>query len=224
MKPLYKFLIIFVVIVLGLWIIGRLTGALQYFSVPTEANIPTMKLGDRFFASNLKVPVRNSFICYYKENTMFGRIIATHRLVGLPGDIIQIKNGDLFVNGAIADGQFPITNEFMVSIADYRKVAELVKDRFVSFNTNGDSVMLRIEERVLKDWHFTFKRKIISPTINDEDIYTVYKKRWNADNFGPVTVPVNSYFVLGDNRLASEDSRYSGFVPRKEVVGTVLWK
>jgi signal peptidase I len=38
-------------------------------------------------------------------------------------------------------------------------------------------------------------------------------------NFGPVTVPKESYFVLGDNRDQSKDSRYFGFVERKSIIG-----
>jgi signal peptidase I len=42
-------------------------------------------------------------------------------------------------------------------------------------------------------------------------------------NFGPVTVPAGQYFMMGDNRDNSEDSRYWGFMPREYVKGKALF-
>ena len=42
-------------------------------------------------------------------------------------------------------------------------------------------------------------------------------------NFGPVTVPAGQYFMMGDNRDNSEDSRYWGFLPREYIKGKALF-
>lgn len=67
--------------------------------------------------------------------------------------------------------------------------------------------------------------------INDKEVVEEFKKTgnttdYNIEKLGSNTVPENSYFVLGDNRENSEDSRVFGFITKDEIVGKVefrLW-
>jgi signal peptidase I len=55
--------------------------------------------------------------------------------------------------------------------------------------------------------------------VNGNAIDEPYVASLDHGNFKPVVVPHNSYFVLGDNRTASDDSRSWGMVPQKDVIG-----
>ena len=54
MKKLFISAAICLGIVLSLWIVARITGMLQFYSIPTVANEPTIKKGDKVFTTNLK--------------------------------------------------------------------------------------------------------------------------------------------------------------------------
>lgn len=71
--------------------------------------------------------------------------------------------------------------------------------------------VLYLNGQKIKDENFTQR---IDPGIIDGEINP-------RDNFGPITVPPDSYFVLGDNRDQSLDSRFWGFVMREKIMGRV---
>ncbi|MEN3046889.1 MAG: signal peptidase I [Candidatus Hydrothermales bacterium] len=104
----------------------------------------------------------------------------------------------------------------------------------------GDTVMIR-DKRVyingkllIEEYAIHKDERIISSPYNMENkaFAEYFQKEWEnraflndiniRDNFGPVVVPQNSYFVLGDNRDFSSDSRFFGPVPKKLLKGIPL--
>ena len=84
---------------------------------------------------------------------------------------------------------------------------------YTQFIPQGDTVEIRDKKVYING------KRLIEP-------YAVHLDRWNMgfprDEYGPVKVPPGSLFVLGDNRDSSEDSRYWGYVPQKNIIGEVF--
>jgi signal peptidase I len=108
------------------------------------------------------------------------------RLVGLPGDTVEMRDGVLFRNGV------------------------RVTERYVE---RADMDYDSPEEE------FAWQREyLVRPSGSALSAYHPSRNTW-----GPLVVPSKSYFVLGDNRDNSLDSRYWGFVPDTLVRGSPLF-
>ena len=151
------------------------TFVVQAFKIPSGSMLNTLQIGDHILVSKFIYGVKLPFIqktiipvtdpkredivvFIYPEDPKKDFI---KRVVGVAGDVVEVKNKKLYVNGGLVERDYAI---------------------------HRDSRVLPVQ--------FTVR-----------------------DNFGPVTVPEKSLFVMGDNRDNSHDSRFWGFVPLSAVKG-----
>jgi signal peptidase I len=225
MKNYFKYPLIILGILSSLWTIGRVTNTFQLYNSPTPANEPTIETDSKFFASNLVSPRLLDFICFYAEHQMSGRQLRTFRVCGLEGDIVEIRKGKLYVNEKLVDSEIETQNFYKLSATHYEKLKGFLKVKDLQImSTQGDSVIISINDRLASEYNLDSLKVVYPRSHKDPEIFAMFSQQWNLDNFGAVKVPSGKYFVLGDNRHNALDSRYLGFIDKKNLVATVLWK
>ncbi len=224
MNKFFRFALLLLVVIGLLWLVARMTNVLQFYRSPSTANAPSIQHNELLFASSLVKPKRFDFICYRADLPMMGRQIVTHRLCGLPGDTIELRNGDLFVNGKNADEQLSLTHNYRLSAHDFARLKEHLKiEEYWVERISPDSVELPLSDAFIREHQVPAYRKLVDEP-KDESIAKLFGGHANQDRLGPVIVPKETYFVLGDNRHHTQDSRYLGFIDRSQTVATVLGK
>ena len=188
----------------------------DWFRIPSGSMMPTLQVGDfvlvKKSAYGVRVPAagfrltdgdpprRGEVIVFRKpgENTYYIK-----RVVGIPGDIVAYRDKKVLINDE------PL---------QYR--APQQDDRN---NPDADLRMTRFEENIPgRGWHDVLLDDDRSVFIRPPD------PEWCAlardDGFPALIckVPPGGYFVLGDNRDHSQDSRFWGFVPRDRIVGPAV--
>jgi signal peptidase I len=204
---------------LAIWTILRITGMLQFYTVPTGSNEPTIPTGSYIFASNLVAPKRGDFICYKYRSPGARPDIWTKRLCGMPGDTLQIKEGVLYINGKNADEGRNLKFTYKISRNVYG--LKLPPEDYLASWDLHDSMLVRLDVERAKRLHGEMQLN----SMGSEPLgYSKYDQTWTVDFFGPYVVPQGHYFVMGDSRHNSMDSRFTGPVAQEDVVGVVLGK
>ncbi len=131
----------------------------------------------------------------------------------------------LLVNKFIYGVKIPLIRKMLIPVSEPGRgdiiVFEYPEDRSKDFikrviGIGGDKIEIKNKEIFINDRPY----KDVFGVYTDPVIYpAIVQKR---DNFGPVTVPKGSLFVMGDNRDYSLDSRFWGFVELRDVEGKAL--
>lgn len=185
------------------------------FKIPSGSMIPTLHVGDFIlvnkFTYGIRLPIVNKklvelnnpkrgdvMVFHYPENPSMDYI---KRVVGIPGDVIGYRDKKLYVNGVLQsqkrDGEYNYVESSLRLVH-----AELAKE-----NLDGHEHPILINPE--------------TPTLHRNSV-AEFPHRENcrySDEEVRCTVPAGHYYMMGDNRDNSRDSRYWGFVPDNMIVG-----
>ena len=180
------------------------------FRIPSGSMIPTLMIGDFIlvnkFSYGIKVPFSDWFsdpiYLYERDRPEKGDVIVfkfpkdkninyIKRVVGGPGDTIEIKNKVVYVND----------KAITPKLIDGKKIMSDMDDKFKNYS--------------LKFFELENGKHVHNVMVDTENFYKVdMMKR---------TIPKDKFFVMGDNRDFSFDSRFWGFVPFENIKGEALF-
>jgi len=202
----------------------NLSGILVLYSNPTISNSPNLPEGSRSIGTNTITPKNGDFVCYNFNDEYLGKQIRVHRLVGLEGDTIQIKKGVVFLNDKNFDKDLNLTHFYQTSKENLiqLKNSDVDLSTIIIEQIDNDTIKLLLEDSFVKELSFEVHRLISDGDFINQETKAIYNKPWNEDNFGPIIIPKNKIFVLGDNRSYTIDSRTIGLINADEIVSVLI--
>ncbi|MFZ1908838.1 MAG: signal peptidase I [Burkholderiales bacterium] len=185
------------------------------FKIPSGSMIPTLQVGDFIlvnkFVYGIRLPVLNEKIIPigkpHRGDVMVFRypddpsLDYIKRVVGLPGDKIEYRDKRLTINGHLVSEQ---------EVDDY-----LSKER-MQFYKQYIEDLGGVKHGILIDQN--------APAYVPQVRTFLFSENCNYNRGGlDCTVPPNHYFMMGDNRDNSSDSRVWGFVPDANIIGKAFF-
>jgi signal peptidase I len=238
MKRYQVILLFFVGIIIVLWFVARITGALQLYNFPTSSMEPTIHVGQKFFTTNLTTAGRNDIITFIRMADKYGmpdsngqKNIFSSRLIATEGDKLEIRNGYAYINQQLADDTTRLKFEYSFSNSDVNSIAtrlsiDLEKNYYsneiIQMDAMTSVAFLSFDQYEKTKNLVALKRVIITDT--SYILKEFGARKWSVDEFGPYIIPPGHVFVLGDNRHNAQDSRYVGPIPMKDIKGVLIAK
>jgi signal peptidase I len=189
-----------IVVALVVWFLLR-TFLLEAFRIPSGSMENTLLVGDFLFVNKAlygaEVPLVHKHLPAVREPQRDDILVfdsveeeglkVVKRLIGVPGDTLRMKDGELYRNG--------------------QRVSE-------PYILHGDPTRSedQLQRAKMRAWQLPHLVPGTDPASYRPDLQT----------WGPIVVPHDSLFMMGDNRDSSYDGRYWGFLPRVNVRGRPL--
>jgi signal peptidase I len=200
-------------------ILSRIAGYWGSYQIATTGSDPTLKVGQVVFGESYSKPELYDFVAFEVEDPLFRDQIWIQRVCGNSSDTVQIIAGVLFVNGINFDDSLTLNHSYCLgTIEAHRLIQEKIclEEEVFFFNPDSAIVHLTKKEKNLLGEGGEIQKSFIPRSL------AIYGQQWTVDDFGPIVVPDNSLFLMGDSRDNSMDSRFMGCVS-KEAVVSVIW-
>jgi signal peptidase I len=187
----------------------------EAFKIPSGSMIPTLLIGDHIFVNKFaygyKIPfsdlvTQSPIYIAKREPPKRGDIIVfmypkdesyyyIKRVIGIPGDTVEVRNKVLYIN------QKPVPRDLAPGPETEKLFKSLDDPRYSMTSMEMYTEHLdQVDHSILLDKH-----------------------NYMGETHGPTLVPADSLFVMGDNRDFSNDSRFWGFVPMRNVKGKAMF-
>lgn len=185
------------------------------FKIPSSSMVPTLQIGDLIlvnkFTYGVRLPIINKkiidvnkpqrgdvMVFKYPKNPSLDYI---KRVIGVPGDKISYKNKRLTVNN---------------QPASYRPLPDYLDEDRLSYSSQFAESFAGRDHRILND-------ERMPSYVPNPDAFPQHELCTYVTDGFTCTVPAGHYFMMGDNRDNSQDSRYWGFVPDHYIVGKAFF-